>query len=173
MSGCFNRILVPVDFEPASLAAFECAKGLARSFGARLFLLHAVDDPLATGVWTPEVYVPASAAARDALLGDATKRLTGIVRPEDAQYNPTVEVRAGAAIPVIEDYAREQGIDLIVMGTHGRRGLAHMLLGSVAERLVRTAPCPVLTVRQEDRSAAESRCQPEAAHACATCGAGK
>lgn len=150
MSGRFNRILVPVDFEPASFAAFGCAKDLAASVGAQVFLLHAVDDPAATGVWTPEVYVPATAAARDTLLRTANDRLTEMVRNQGgAGFNPTIEARVGAAIPVIEEYAREQGIDLIVMGTHGRRGLAHMLLGSVAEQLVRTAPCPVLTVRQE------------------------
>ena len=150
MSGRFTRILVPVDFEPASFAAFGYARDLAKSVGARVFLLHVVDAPAATGVWTPEVYIPATAAARETLLRQAHTRLTEMVRrSSDSQFEPTIEARVGAAIPVIEEYAREQGIDLIVMGTHGRRGLAHVLLGSVAEQLVRTAPCPVLTVRQE------------------------
>ena len=148
MTSRFTRILVPIDFEPASEAALAYASDLARATGASLFLLHAVDDPAATGVWTPEVYVPASSATRDVMVRSARTRLEALLTTAHSPLAPTVEARVGAAIPVIEEYAREQAISLIVMGTHGRRGLAHMLLGSVAERLVRTAPCPVLTVRE-------------------------
>src|SRR5688572_13713386 len=104
MTGRFARILVPIDFEPASEAALAYAGDLARATGARLFLLHAVDDPAATGVWTPEVYVPASSAARDAMVRQATSRLETMPTTGDS-LTPTVEARVGAAIPVIEDYA--------------------------------------------------------------------
>ncbi len=150
MPGRFTRILVPTDFEAASEAALGCARDLARKFDARLFLLHVVEDPVAQGVWTPEVYVAASAELRGRLLREATERLSRILTPTDReQFQATIEVRIGAAADTIAEFAREQQIDLIVMGTHGRRGLAHMFLGSVAERMVRQAPCPVLTVRGE------------------------
>lgn len=156
----FNRILVPVDFGPASTAAVACANDLARAFGATVFLLHAVDDPGATGVWTPEVYVPASEAMRHSLTQQAERQLQAmIVSGPIAELAPQVDVRVGAPIPVIEEYAGEQRIDLIVMGTHGRKGLAHVLLGSVAERLVRTAPCPVLTVRENREFATDRRAE--------------
>lgn len=156
----FTRILVPVDFGPASTAAVACADDLARAFGARIFLLHAVDDPAATGVWTPEVYVPASEAMRHSLMQQAQRRLQAMVAGGPiAELDPQLDVRAGAPIPVIEEYAGEQRIDLIVMGTHGRTGLAHVLLGSVAERLVRTAPCPVLTVREDRESVSHRRAE--------------
>lgn len=153
MTGRFTRILVPTDFGAASEAALACARDLARKFDARLFLLHVVEDPMAQGVWTPEVYVAASAELRETLLRDATDRLSQVLTPADRDlFRATMDVRIGAAAETIGEFAREQQIDLIVMGTHGRRGWAHMFLGSVAERMVRTAPCPVLTLRG-DRAA--------------------
>jgi nucleotide-binding universal stress UspA family protein len=159
-----RRILVPVDFGPASAAAFDYAKEIARLFHARLFLLHAIDDPAAAGTWAaPDFYIPTTPAVRESRLREATLRLTNMITPDIAEgFEPTVEVQIGPAIPTVEDYAREQNIDLIVMGTHGRRGLAHMLLGSVAERLVRSAPCPVLTVRESLVLDADASREPEA-----------
>ena len=149
MSGHFTRILVPTDFGAASEAALECAKELARRFEGRLYLLHVVEDPMAQGVWTPEVYVGASAELRETLLRDAKQRADqALTAAEREELEATIEIRVGAAADTIGECAREMGIELIVMGTHGRRGLAHMFLGSVAERMVRTAPCPVLTVRE-------------------------
>jgi nucleotide-binding universal stress UspA family protein len=152
MAGRFSRILVPTDFGAASDAALECAKELARRFDGRLYVLHVVEDPMATGVWTPDVYIAASAELRDRLLHDAKERLDAIFgEAERKEFNPLTEVRTGGAGDVIGEFARETTIDLIVMGTHGRRGLSHMFLGSVAERMVRTAPCPVLTLRAARR----------------------
>jgi len=143
----FSRILVPTDFGSASDAALECAKELARRFDACLYVLHVVEDPTATGVWTPDVYIAASAELRDRLLEDARRRLGALfTEHEHQQFNPVAEARVGSAAQVIGEFAREHTTDLIVMGTHGRRGLSHMFLGSVAERMVRTAPCPVLTL---------------------------
>ena len=73
---------------------------------------------------------------------------------ERTRFAVTIEARIGGAAEIIEQFAGEQKVDLIVMGTHGRRGLSHMLLGSVAERLVRHAPCPVLTTHAEPPKAA-------------------
>jgi nucleotide-binding universal stress UspA family protein len=150
MAGRFTHILVPTDFSPASEAALACAKELAARFDARLTLLHAVNDPMATGVWTPDVYVPTTPEVRDRFLRTATERLEGtLTAQERTRFGVAIEARIGAAAEIIEQFAREQKVDLIVMGTHGRRGLSHMLLGSVAERLVRHGPCPVLTTRAE------------------------
>jgi universal stress protein A len=144
----FRRILVPLDFGVASEAALTYAKELATKFGARLFLLHIVEDPTATGVWTPDIYLAASAELRERLLADAKQRVeSALSGGERERFQATADVRLGTAADGIGSFAREKTIDLIVMGTHGRRGLAHMFLGSVAERVVRTAPCPVLTVR--------------------------
>jgi len=153
MARRFTRILVPTDFGTASESAVACAKDLAAKFNARLLLLHIVEDPTATGVWMPEVYIAASAELRDTLLRDARQKLESALTAEErARFIASTEVRTGTAAEAIGAFAREKGIDLIVMGTHGRRGLAHMFLGSVAERVVRTAPCPVLTVRGDRRT---------------------
>ena len=154
MAGRFIRILVPSDFGTASDAALSCGKELASRFDARLFLLHIVEDPTATGVWAPDVYIAASAELRDTLFRDATGKLESALSPaERERFNPSIEVRLGRAAEGIGEFARERSIDLIVMGTHGRQSLAHLFLGSVAERVVRTAPCPVLTIRADRRTA--------------------
>lgn len=153
MAGRFTRILVPTDFGSASEAALACAKELAARFDARLYLLHVVEDPMATGAWAPDVYVATSAELRDRLLRDATRRLDESLSPEDRErFTVKTEVRVGGAAGTIGEFAREKTIDLIVMGTHGRRGLSHMFLGSVAERMLSTAPCPVLTIRADRRN---------------------
>ena len=164
MAGRFSRILVPTDFGAASEAALACAKELARRFNSRLDVLHVVEDPMATGVWTPDVYIAASAELREKLLRDADERLAAVLTDaERKEFSALTEVRIGGAADTIGAFAREKTIDLIVMGTHGRRGLSHMFLGSVAERMVRTAPCPVLTVRADRRDPAVAEAEPIAA----------
>jgi nucleotide-binding universal stress UspA family protein len=157
MAGRFTHILVPTDFNPASDAAVGYARDLAVKFDARLSLLHVVTDPRANGVWGPDVYVPASEEMRGRFLQEAQQRLADILSPqEQARFSVTLEARIGAVAEVVLDYAIAQNVDLIVMGTHGRKGLTHMFLGSVAERLVRTAPCPVLTVHAAREAQAEA-----------------
>jgi nucleotide-binding universal stress UspA family protein len=143
-----RRILVPIDFSPPSRAALTFAAALADKFGAELVLFHAVQDlavflPDAVTV-TPVALPPTeqmTAAVREGLTRFLEEsKLTGRQVRE--------EVREGTPHAEIVEFAREAGIDLIVMGTHGRGGLSHMLLGSVTEKVVRTAPCPVLTVRE-------------------------
>jgi nucleotide-binding universal stress UspA family protein len=150
MAGTISHILVPTDFSPPSDAALTRAKDLAQKYGAQVSLLHVVTDPRAIGVWTPEVYVPADAATQERLLREAKERLESqLTEDERSRFAVTIEARVGDVAEHILEIAREQKVDLIVMGTHGRHGLAHLLLGSVAERVLRNAPCPVLTTHAD------------------------
>lgn len=150
MTDGFTHILVPMDFSPASEAALGRAKQLAERFGARLSLLHVVTDPQARGTWASEIYVPAIPEVRERLLNASRQRLTDALTSEErTRLQVTVDARVGAVADLITDVARKHGVDLIVMGTHGRRGLAHLVMGSIAERVVREAPCAVLTTHAE------------------------
>jgi universal stress protein A len=141
-----TRILVPIDFEPTSLAALDYASTLATRFGATITLVHVFDDVFAAAAYTPDVYAPLPPDVRERVIGELHDKLAALLPAIGGQAH-CANVIVGAAADGIVEHAREQGIDLIVMGTHGRRGLSHALLGSVAERVLRTAPCPVLTVR--------------------------
>ena len=146
-----SRILVPTDFSEPSDEALEYAKGLASCLGSSIHVLHVLED-LAAHAWTTEVYVSALPGVHDEMERQARDRLDQALTPEEkAKYKAEVALRMGSAFVEVVRYAREHGIDLIVMGTHGRGAIAHMLLGSVAERVVRKAPCPVLTVRHKSQ----------------------
>jgi len=140
MTIAIKRILVPTDFSEASDAALMYGIGLARAFGAQLYLLHV---PGETGVNFEADFpmVQFETAVRE--------RVDMLVSPRDLiTLRPEYALRIGAPADQIVRYADDRDIDLIVMGTHGRSGVAHMVMGSVAENVVRTASCPVLTVRQ-------------------------
>jgi nucleotide-binding universal stress UspA family protein len=95
------------------------------------------------------MYVPEVEGLREEILSDTTGRLKDRLRPSDfTELRATADAVIGTPAGSIVEYASGHGIDLIVMGTHGRGGMSHLLMGSVAERVVRTAPCPVLTVRE-------------------------
>ena len=138
-----ERILAPVDFSPGSQAAVECAAWFARAHGASLDLLHVYElpPPLAS-------IVPGSDASADlwAERSGARAHLEALVAalPAGAPLRVSLRVLAGFADQVI--LAEARGYDLVVMGTHGRTGLDRLVMGSVAERVVRAAPCPVLTL---------------------------
>ncbi|NQV28269.1 MAG: universal stress protein [Rhodopirellula sp.] len=141
-----KKILVPTDFSEHSNKALLYGAELAAKFGAELHLLHAIEAmPLAYGegaYFPPETEAELEAAAvrqLDHLSVDATSELK-VVRA----------VKHGHPFVETVRYARENNIGLIVLGTHGRGAIAHMLLGSVAEKVVRKAPCPVLTVRDNE-----------------------
>ncbi len=144
-----HRILFPTDFSPSSLQAQRYACALAEQFSAELHALHVVPDPLPVpgpeGSWVlQDLSVPT-------LIHEAELELA--VRMEAAlPGNLTVvrSVHVGKPVQTIIDYAKEHGIDLIVIGTHGHTGLSHLLIGSVAEKVVRLATCPVLTVHPKD-----------------------
>ena len=136
-----NNILVATDFGPASDAALTYGRALAKQFGARLHLLHAAENDFLRATVT-DPYVLRAAVARR-----LEQRLTAEDRERSAHV--VLETSDHPAEAIIE-YAKHARIDLIVMGTRGRTGVAHLLGGSVAERVVRTAPCPVLTVRHPE-----------------------
>jgi nucleotide-binding universal stress UspA family protein len=151
----FTRILVPIDFSAPSDAALEYARTVAKHFGASFHLLHVAEDPY-RAVYSPEVYVPEVYGLREAILSDAMDRLNDRLTPRDvSQLHATTDAVVGTPAWSIVEYAGGRDIDLIVMGTHGRGGMSHLRMGSVAERVVRTAPCPVLTVRQPGKAATE------------------
>jgi len=140
-----KRILVPHDFSDTSTAAVRYAIALARSFGARLYFLH-------VGPEANQFEVEFPVGLEDPLEDGVRERLLRIVSPEeDLELTPEFVVRAGVPAAEIVHYAEDTDIDLIVMGTHGRGFVGHFMMGSVAERVVRTAPCPVLTVRNSNQ----------------------
>jgi len=138
----FKRILVPCDFSDTSAAAVRYGIALARNFGARVHFLHVGDR--AQSQFESEFPIGLESAVEDAV----RERLLRIVTPqEQMELNPEFIIRPGAPPAEIVRYAEDANIDLIVMGTHGRGLVGHMVMGSVAEKVVRTATCPVLTVR--------------------------
>jgi nucleotide-binding universal stress UspA family protein len=145
-----HRILVPTDFSKQSQNALKYAAAFAEKFGAELYLLHVVQD---LAVFIPDMLTVAPPVV------PSVKELTDAVYVafdrivEDNQLAAVTihrEVREGSPFSEIVRFAREENIDLIILSTHGHTGLAHMLLGSVTEKVVRKAPCPVLTVRDPE-----------------------
>ena len=143
----FTRILVPTDFSPSSDAALACARAVAKRFGASLHLLHVVNDPYRV-LYSNDVYVAEVEGLRTDLVNEAIRALKERSAPSADEPPATVDAIIGTPAASIVEYAEGRDIDLIVMGTHGRDGMSHVLMGSVAERVVRMAPCPVLTVRE-------------------------
>jgi nucleotide-binding universal stress UspA family protein len=148
MTNTITNILVPVDFSPHAEHAFTYATTLAERFGAKLALLYVVDDSFVTGGWSSEIYVSNVPELMENLIADADRRLATL-KASAAALGLTAEtaVIRGRPAPAIVEHAKNGGFDLIVMGTHGRTGVSHVVMGSVAERVLRKAPCPVLTVR--------------------------
>lgn len=140
-----QNILVPSDFSECSDAAVRYGLELARRFDATLHLLHVVQDPM-TMPWAGEGFVVPMIEAIEQWQKQAEERLKAMVPPAD-RGRVRVDSTVASAYPEILRFAADRGIDLIVMGTHGRGGVSHLLLGSIAEKVVRRAPCPVLTVR--------------------------
>ena len=140
-----KRILVPTDFSECSDAALRYGLELARKFGASLYLLHVIQDP-ATQPWAAEGFVVPLLDAVEQWQKDAQARLEKSI-PEDDRAKAIFACVIASPFTEILRYAAANDIDLIVMGTHGRGGVSHVFLGSIAEKVVRRAPCPVLTVR--------------------------
>jgi nucleotide-binding universal stress UspA family protein len=142
-----RNVLVPLDFSDVSEAALAYARHLAATFGARVHVMHVTENdflrPMAS-----DPYAHAEALER---------QLAGKLTDHDRQALHAVAVMRKSDAPAEEivKYAISEDIDLIVMGTHGRKGVAHFLIGSVAEQVVRSAPCPVLTMRPPRERAAE------------------
>jgi universal stress protein A len=145
-----QRILLPTDFSEYSAAARMYACAFADQFQAELHVLHVVQD-LAPLVPEPGAALAPPVDYLRELELNAKAMLERAIDPNWSVGKTIVRVvRQGPPFLEIVRYAQETNIDLIVLGTHGRGGLAHMLLGSVAEKVVRKAPCPVLTVRHPE-----------------------
>jgi len=152
----FKRILVAMDFSTPSDAALDYARSVATRFDASLHLLHVAEDPY-RALYSAEVFVPEVEGLRDEILRDATGRLNDrLVASDVNELHATVDAVIGTPAGCIVEYAGAHEMDLIVMGTHGRGGMSHLLMGSVAERVVRTASCPVLTVSESCVNAAKA-----------------
>jgi nucleotide-binding universal stress UspA family protein len=148
MTETINRILVPVDFSAHSEKAIRFATTLANKFGARVSLLHVVEDPFVTGAWQAEAFVANIPELLDDLKKASRAQLADLKKNLAAHgFLVETEVVTGQPASTIVEYAAAGGFDVIVMGTHGRTGLSHAFMGSVAERVVQKAPCAVLTVR--------------------------
>jgi nucleotide-binding universal stress UspA family protein len=144
-----ERIVVATDFSPASEAALRYGRELARSFGAVLHVLHVTENVFARAS-DAYSYVPLELQQEvetinlqqtNALLDDEDRRELGA---------SAATVTSNSPADAIVEYARVARASLIVIGTHGRRAIAHFFMGSVAERVVRLSPCPVLTVRNPE-----------------------
>jgi len=150
MTQLFLRILSPIDFHDNSLAALEYAAQFARQYDATVYLLHVVPSDefhLHRDVYRSEESGGADVkwaekVAKEKLQEIAQKHLRGGIRHE-------ILIRVGDAAKAILETAEVVGAEVIVMATHGRTGVPHFFLGSVAERVVRAAPCPVLTIRRK------------------------
>jgi nucleotide-binding universal stress UspA family protein len=145
-----RRILVPTDFSKFSQNALIYAAALAEKFGAEISLLHVVQD---LAVFIPDMVTvaPPIAPSLEQMTTAVQAAFDRVIRENQLEkLSIRREVIEGTPFYEIIRFAKENAIDLIVMGTHGHTGLAHMLLGSVTEKVVRKAPCPVLTVRHPE-----------------------
>ena len=146
-----KRVLVATDFGEAAEAALTYGRELARTFRAKLHVVHVVEDVTRSVAGILESPLSFSQAQADA--EDSAHELAKQVLSDDDRRTLGAEItviaRADAA-PAIVDFARETRSDVIVMGTHGRGKIARLLVGSVAERVVRTAPCPVLVLHHPE-----------------------
>ena len=148
-----KNILVATDFGEAADNALVYGRELAQRFGATLHVLHVAEN-VYISAFGAETYASFAPDLQRDLEETAHKRLAEAVIDSDGSGPCTIPVVMTSSSPAfaIIDYAREQDIDLIIMGTHGRGALGHILMGSVAERVVRLAPCPVLTTRSSERN---------------------
>ena len=146
-----TKILFPTDFSDESLHALKYAREFAKAFDAQLHCVHVVDDALL--YWT-------AMGPETAPVGIAEENLVNVAEANMQQFteeylvglngDPVTKVLTGPPFKEIITYARKNTIDLIVLGTHGRGGLSWVLMGSTAEKVVRKAPCPVLTIRHPE-----------------------
>lgn len=145
-----KKIVFPTDFSTSSDAALEHAAGLARDMGARLLIVHVEEPPLAYGGGEMYYGVPEPDHT-------AVQKMLGKIKPATPGVNYEHHLLVGNPADEIVGFADDEKADMIVMGTHGRSGLRRMLMGSVAEAVVRRANCPVFTFKQpHDGSASHS-----------------
>jgi nucleotide-binding universal stress UspA family protein len=147
-----KKILVPIDFSEFSFRALAQAHELAKDVGAELHLLHVVVPhmtliPLALA---RDVELTREMAREASMVSEAEEELARIKKDQlGGSAKVSTSVVSGPPVLKIGEYAKDHHIDLILLSTHGRTGIEHMLIGSVAEKLVRTAPCSVLVLRTQ------------------------
>ena len=146
-----NKILVPTDFSPASAEALKQACALAEALHAELCVLHAVEQPYPLSV-PIDFYSPPPEGFAEQREREAREQLEALLTPDQKErYHAAMELRHGDPVRAVLQYLYEHGaVHLVVMATHGRGGVARLMMGSVADKIVRMAPCPVLTVRVPD-----------------------
>jgi universal stress protein A len=142
-----TRILVPIDFSPPSLRALRTAADFARQYGGRITLLHVHEPPS-----LPRLSTYPSVVKLGIQMTQLETKLSELGRAQlDTAHFDTARIESGKPFEVIVAAARRFKTDLIIIATHGFTGLKHVLLGSTAERVIRLAPCPILTVREDQR----------------------
>ncbi|MBI3849938.1 MAG: universal stress protein [Verrucomicrobia bacterium] len=142
-----KKILVPVDFSDCSNKALHYAIPFARQFDAELILLHVVQPY----VPVPEMPTIDIGLLQSQMRGSGEKELKTLQRKVAGEVSSEIAVRVGTPYMEIIKAVKELDVDLVILATHGRTGLAHVFLGSTAERVVRHAGCPVLVVRERER----------------------
>ncbi len=146
-----KNILVATDFGEASDAALTYGRVLARCFHAKLHVLYVCENVFTRGLGS-DAYVAVFPDLQKDVEDTSRKQLDELLTDQDRRdlaVKPTVITSNMPALAIVQ-YAKDAEVDLVVMGTHGRGAVAHLLMGSVAEKVVRTAPCPVLTVRHPE-----------------------
>lgn len=144
-----RNILFATDFSECSAAAFDYALTMARRFGAKLCIVHVISEPVdLRGFYVPHI----SFDTLEAEIAASARKMLDSFCSKHLQANDlySAEVVSGIPFEEIIRHAEKCGADLIVVGTHGRGGLDHLLFGSTAEKVVRKSPLPVLTIRKSD-----------------------
>ena len=148
-----TNILVPTDFSEGSQEALRYAYDLAAALGATLHVVHVLENPFAPGAFM-EMYTPPSPEYFVDMERQAESKLRGLLTPEE-QQRVTVVLTTRLGVPaseILDRLKEEPKIDLLVMATHGRGGVARFVMGSVTDRIIRSATCPVLTMREHPHS---------------------
>ena len=147
-----ENVLVATDFGSASDTAVRYGRALAERFGAKLHVLHVAADAYLNAAMAYG-YASVPVNVQEEIELNARRQLGALLSDEDRQtlHATATLVRHNTPAAAIIEYAKSHNIHLIVLGTHGRGALAHLFMGSVAERVVRLAPCPVLTVRHPEQ----------------------
>jgi universal stress protein A len=146
--GRIHHILAPVDFSPNSRKAVTYATAFAKQFGAPVTFLHVIQVNYAYGEFGA---IDFTSIEREMRAGAEKELRTLVDAATEAGLKAESLIREGSPAKVIADVAEEQQTDLVVIATHGYTGLKHVLMGSIAEQVVRYAPCPVLVVRQQEK----------------------
>jgi len=145
-----KRILTPTDFSELSLCTLQYSTALARQFGAKISILHVISQEWISEMNAIQAFAVPIGSVEELLekkKRDSIERMEEIIKKEDEALFEGSIIKVGIPSEEIIGVAKEREIDLIVICTHGRSGLSHVFMGSVAEKVVRRSPCPVLSVR--------------------------